>query len=75
MTFEKLEKIITKNKIPKNVLLQSDSGWECCETEMNGIYYNKKENKIIFTQEESKYEYYDKNIDFLGLNGKQDKED
>ena len=50
MTFKDLLKIIEENKIPKNVLLQSDSGWECDETEMNGVYYNKKKNTIIFTQ-------------------------
>lgn len=60
MTFEKLENIIKNNNIPKNVLLQSDSGWECCETEMNGVYYNEIENRIIFTQYFSKYERYDK---------------
>jgi len=61
MTFEKLEKIIKKNKIPKNVLLQSDSGWECNETEMNGVYYNKTQNRIIFTQYFSEYERYESN--------------
>lgn len=50
MTFEKLSKIIEKYNIPKDVVLLSDSGWECSETEMQGVFYNREENKIIFTQ-------------------------
>lgn len=50
MTFEKLEKIIKNNGIPKNVHLMSDSGWEVSQTEMDGVWYDEKENTIIFTQ-------------------------
>lgn len=50
MTFEKLQQIIEKNSIPHDVQLQSDSGWECCETEMDGVYYEAEENRLIFTQ-------------------------
>lgn len=50
MTFEKLQEIITKNGIPKDVKLMSDSGWECCETDMDGLYYSKSKNVLIFTQ-------------------------
>ena len=50
MTLELLNKIIEENNIPKDVHLMSDSGWECGETEMNRIYYNRKENVLIFTQ-------------------------
>ena len=60
MTFERLSKLIDKYNIPKNVHLLSDSGWECCATEMCGVYYNEKQNVIIFTQEISEYESYDK---------------
>ena len=60
MTFERLSKLINKYNIPKNVHLLSDSGWECGATEMCGVYYNKKQNVIIFTQEISEYESYDK---------------
>ncbi len=56
MTFELLSKIIEENNIPKNVHLLSDSGWECSETEMNGIFYNRKENKLMITQ---KGDWYD----------------
>jgi len=50
MTFDQLEKIIKENNIPSNVKLQSDSEWECGPTEMDGVYYNKKENTMYFTQ-------------------------
>ena len=60
MTFEKLSKLIDKYNIPKNVHLLSDSGWECDETEMCGVYYNEKENKIVFTQSINEYSKYDK---------------
>ena len=58
MTFEKLKELIEKHRIPSNVKLLSDSGWECNETEMNGVFYNEVENHIIFTQEfEYSYQY------------------
>ena len=41
MTFEQLSNIIAENNIPHDVELQSDSGWECCETDMNGVYYDE----------------------------------
>lgn len=60
MTFEKLSKIIEVNNIPKNVELLSDSGWECDPTQMDGVYYNARMNRIIFTQSCSEYEVYDR---------------
>jgi hypothetical protein len=60
MTLQKLNKLCKKYNVPDNVLLQSDSGWECNETEMDGPYYNKKENIIIFTQYFSEYEKYER---------------
>lgn len=66
MTFERLSKLIDKYNIPKNVHLLSDSGWECDATEMCGVYYNEKQNTIIFTQEISEFERYDKrNTDYI----------
>ena len=50
MTFEKLAELIDKNNIPKNVALESDSGWECGPTGMDGVYYNQTKNMIVFTQ-------------------------
>jgi hypothetical protein len=55
MTFKELEDIMIKNNIPKNVKLMSDSGWECCATDMNGVFYRKKKNEIVFTQEPRHY--------------------
>ena len=57
MTFEKLKYLIEKYNIPSNVKLLSDSGWECDETEMDGVFYNQKENHIVFTQD---FEYSNK---------------
>lgn len=51
MTFDKLSKIIDKYDIPKNVILISDSGWECGPTDMCGMRYSKEDNTIIFTQD------------------------
>ena len=56
MTYELLTKIIEENGIPKDVKMMSDSGWECSETKMDGIYYNKEENTLIFTQEGAQYD-------------------
>lgn len=67
MTFEKLQALIEKHNIPSNVKLLSDSGWECDETEMDGVYYNEKENHIIFTQEFSDYEQYARDTDYKEL--------
>ncbi len=50
MTFKLLCKIIKKYELPDDILLLSDSGWECDETHMNGIWYNKNKNEIIITQ-------------------------
>lgn len=50
MTIEQFQNIIKENNIPLDAKLQSDSGWECGPTEMDGVYYNKKENTIYFTQ-------------------------
>lgn len=50
MKFEKLQKIIEENQIPNDVELLSDSGWECCATNMDAIFYNPTSNTIVFTQ-------------------------
>jgi len=59
MTYEQLSNIIINNNIPTNVRLMSDSGWECDPTDMNGIYYNRKNNIMVFTQGFSWDEYKD----------------
>ena len=50
MTMEILERILKDNNIPKDVHFMSDSGWECDPTEMDGVFYNKLSNTIVFTQ-------------------------
>lgn len=50
MTFAELNKIIEDNNIPHDVKLMSDSGWECSATDMDGVYYNREKNEIVFTQ-------------------------
>jgi len=67
LTFEKLKELIEKHNIPTDVKLLSDSGWECDETEMDGVFYNEKENHIIFTQDfEYSYRYLE-NEDYKEL--------
>ncbi len=60
MKLKELYEIIKKNSIPEDAILLSDSGWECGTTDMDGIYYNKKENIIVFTQEFDEFDkdYY-----------------
>ena len=56
MTFGALIKIFEENNIPNDVVLLSDSGWECSETDMDGVYYSPEKNIVVFTQEFSEYE-------------------
>lgn len=57
MTFQLLNDLIKENNIPENVKLMSDSGWECGATNMNGVWYCKRFNTIVFTQNGSEYDY------------------
>ena len=59
MTFAELNKIIEENNIPHDVKLMSDSGWECDATDMDGVYYNKEKNEIVFTQSTKTIDYWD----------------
>jgi hypothetical protein len=47
ITLKLLNDLCKENNIPETATLQSDSGWECCETDCYSVYYNPKENKII----------------------------
>ena len=67
MTFEKLKEMIEKYNIPSNVKLLSDSGWECDETEMDGVFYNEVENHIVFTQYYEQSDKYLYNKDYQKL--------
>lgn len=50
ITFKQLQDFIEKEGIDPDVHLLSDSGWEYGSTDMDGLYYNKKQNVIVFTQ-------------------------
>ena len=58
MSFVELMKLLSQNNVPVDVRFMSDSGWECGPTEMDGVYYNKVENLIVFTQGGGKYDEY-----------------
>lgn len=60
MTFEELKKLLEDNHIPEDVHFESNSGWECGPTEMDGVFYKKEKNTIVFTQGLGKYEDYPK---------------
>lgn len=59
MTIGELKGLIQQHKIPDETIMLSDSGWECCETDMDGVYYNAEKKIIVFTQHCSVYEKYD----------------
>ena len=69
MTLCALKQICEKHNIPDDVTLMSDSGWECDSTHMDGVYYNEKDNVIVFTQYPTSYDYYFKEPDWKLLYG------
>ena len=64
MKLNKLLELINKHNIPDDVLIQSDSGWECDATDMDGVYYNRKLNVIVFTQYISENDNYFNELDW-----------
>ena len=64
MKLNKLLELINKHNIPDDVLIQSDSGWECDATDMDGVYYNRKLNVIVFTQYFSENDRYFNELDW-----------
>lgn len=62
MTVGKFVQILKENNIPEDAVMLSDSGWECSATDMDGVYYNRETNKIVFTQIGGEYDhnYYNK---------------
>ena len=50
MTMEILERVLKENNVPHDVRFMSDSGWECDPTEMDGVFYSRQNNTIVFTQ-------------------------
>ena len=65
MTVGKLFNIFKQYDIPNDAVLMSDSGWECDATDMDGIYYNKSKNTVVFTQEISEDDEYHKHHDWI----------
>lgn len=63
MTFKELKKLLKDNHIPDDVHFESDSGWECGPTEMDGVFYNREKNTVVFTQG------WGKNDDYAKLDG------
>ena len=64
MKLNNLLKLINKHNIPDDVLLRSDSGWECDATDMDGVYYNRKLNVMVFTQYFSENDSYFNELDW-----------
>lgn len=50
MKLNTLLKLLEKHNIPDDVTLMSDSGWEGWATDMDGVYYNRSFNTLVFTQ-------------------------
>lgn len=51
MKLSKLLSLLNKHNIPLDADIQSDSGWECDATDVDGVYYNQVTNTIVLTQE------------------------
>ncbi len=58
MTFRLLQRILVKHDIPETVKLMSDMGRKCDAEEMNGVYYNREENILVFAQSGDEYDRY-----------------
>lgn len=64
MTVGTLKRIFEAHHIPDDVRVMSDSGWEYNETDMDGVYYNEFEKRIIFTQCGTEYDHWFGNGDW-----------
>ena len=47
--------VLKEHNIPEDVKILSDSGWECGATDIEAVYYNKKENYITLVQGDTMY--------------------
>lgn len=70
MNLNKLLELIKEYDIPEDVKLLSDSGWECGSSEMDGLYYNRNENVLVFTQYIDVCDSYHKHRDWEIISGK-----
>lgn len=48
MTTSELIKYL--NVLPPDCKVMSNSGWECCETNIGGIWYSESTNEVHLTQ-------------------------
>lgn len=48
MTVSELFSIFKQNNIPNDATLMRDSGWKCSASDMDGVYYNKLKNIVVF---------------------------
>lgn len=55
MTVNELRRAL--RKVPKDARVTSDSGWECCETDVEEVWYSSTLNELRLTQ---KWYYGDK---------------
>lgn len=46
----KAELIQHLSVLPNDCIIMSNSGWECSETDIGGIWYNRKTNECHLTQ-------------------------
>lgn len=65
MKVDELFNIFKQNNIPNDAILMSDSGWECSASDMDGVYYNKLKNIVVFTQDISEFDSYYKSKDWI----------
>ena len=56
MTLAQLNDICKRNNVPDDVKLLSDSGWEDSATPMDGVWYSKEANMIVFTPDIDEYD-------------------
>lgn len=57
MTLGEVKRIFEQNNIPDSAKLMSDSGWECDATDMDGIFYSRAKNVVVFTQDYNNRDY------------------
>ncbi len=66
MTIAKLNRILRENNIPEDATLMSDTGWECSETDTDGVYYSSEDNTVVLTQDYDN-SYYNSHYDWVKL--------
>lgn len=67
MTLFDLLETLNRNNIPQDAKIMSDSGWECSVTDVNGLYYNAKQNTVVLVQFVAENSKYLKKKDWVAL--------